>query len=149
MQNPTKPSNEQALRIKTEDDTARSRRGFRVAHRTAAQQLTWLLNRAERHGFTIPATTTPPGIDTGTTTDTEGTSIPAPAVSITARDTLRFRKSNNGPHVTLSTATFQGRLRITDTAALRTTLLTGIGPAKGYGQGLLTLAPLPDEAPHG
>nr|WP_279386821.1 type I-E CRISPR-associated protein Cas6/Cse3/CasE [Streptomyces sp. DconLS] len=32
-------------------------RGFRVAHRTAHQQLQWLLKRCERHGFTIPEAT--------------------------------------------------------------------------------------------
>ncbi|MDQ0988816.1 type I-E CRISPR-associated protein Cas6/Cse3/CasE [Streptomyces sp. V3I7] len=148
-QNPIKPSDRQTERMKTASDAARKRRGFRVAHRTAAHQLTWLHKRAERHGFTIPAVHTTPGIDIGATTDTEGTTNPAPAVSITARDTLRFRKGTNGPHITLSTATFQGRLRVTNSEALRATLLEGIGPAKGYGQGLLTLAPLPHEAPHG
>lgn len=57
------------------------------------------------------------------------------------------RKHSNGPRVTISTATFQGRHRVTDAEALRAALLTGIGPAKGYGQGLLTLAPLTTGAP--
>jgi hypothetical protein len=34
-----------------------------------------------------------------------------------------------------------GRLRVTDPDTLRNALPAGIGPAKGYGQGLLTLAP--------
>ncbi|MDQ0745874.1 hypothetical protein QF034_000105 [Streptomyces africanus] len=56
----------------------------------------------------------------------------------------------DGPRVTLSTATFEGRLRVTDPDTLRASLLGGIGPAKGYGQGLLTLAPLhTTEADHG
>ncbi|MFJ3642877.1 type I-E CRISPR-associated protein Cas6/Cse3/CasE [Streptomyces sp. NPDC090108] len=147
-QNPSKPSNEQTHRMKTASDAGDKRRGVRVAHRTAAHQLAWLLQRAERHGFTIPTIATTPGIDTGTTTDTD-IALPAPAVSITTRDTLRFRKGTNGPHVTLSTATFQGKLRVTNPEALRATLLEGIGPAKGYGQGLLTLAPLPRQAHHG
>ncbi|MEV0637753.1 type I-E CRISPR-associated protein Cas6/Cse3/CasE [Streptomyces sp. NPDC050619] len=143
---PTKPSAEQAARLTPgaePSDATRRPRGFRVAHRTADQQLGWLLTRAERHGFTIPtAATTPPA--PGLSTD--GTSPAAPpAVTLIARDVLRFRKRTNGPRVTISTATFQGRLRVTDPDALRTPLLTGIGPAKGYGQGLLTLAPLPAE----
>ncbi|MFI6713611.1 type I-E CRISPR-associated protein Cas6/Cse3/CasE [Nonomuraea sp. NPDC050478] len=44
--------------------------------------------------------------------------------------------------VVLSTATFEGKLRVTDTAAFTERLLGGIGPAKSYGCGLLTLAPL-------
>jgi CRISPR system Cascade subunit CasE len=63
-------------------------------------------------------------------------------VSIVSRDILRFRKQPDGSRVILSTATCEGRLRVTDPDALRASLLGGIGPAKGYGQGLLTLAPL-------
>lgn len=43
----------------------------------------------------------------------------------------------------LHTATFEGRLRITDPVVFTERLLGGIGPAKSYGCGLLTLAPLP------
>ncbi|QHA02065.1 type I-E CRISPR-associated protein Cas6/Cse3/CasE [Streptomyces broussonetiae] len=148
VQRPVKPSEEQLQRMKNAD-TLEKRRGFRVAHRTAAQQLTWLLTRTERHGFTIPATDTGTTIDLDASTAAEAPAGPAPAVSLIARDTLRFRKGKDGPRVTLSTATFQGRLRVTDPVALQATLLGGIGPAKGYGQGMLTLAPLLQEAPHG
>ncbi|WP_420719519.1 type I-E CRISPR-associated protein Cas6/Cse3/CasE [Streptomyces sp. NRRL S-481] len=104
--------------------------------------------RCERHGFSIPdATATPlvPGLQT------EGDDLSAgPVVTIVSHDILRFRKRPDGPRVTLSTATFEGRLRVTDPDTLRASLLGGIGPAKGYGQGLLTLAPLhTTEANHG
>ncbi|OAR21863.1 type I-E CRISPR-associated protein Cas6/Cse3/CasE [Streptomyces sp. ERV7] len=143
---PAKPSEQQNARLKAhteQPDSARRPRGFRVAHRTAAQQLDWLLTRAERHGFTIPPTPTPtpaPGLTA------DATHTPGPAVTITSRDILRFHKHRNGPRITLSTATFEGRLRVTDPTALRVALLQGIGPAKGYGQGLLTLAPATAEA---
>ncbi|MFH9677744.1 type I-E CRISPR-associated protein Cas6/Cse3/CasE [Streptomyces sp. NPDC017405] len=148
VQRPEKPSEQQTQRLKALADTHEKRRGFRVAHRTAAQQLAWLLTRAERHGFTIPAAPTGPAIDMEHSAPNGPPAEPAPAVSLTARDTLRFAKSSNGPRITLSSATFQGRLRVTDPEALRAALLGGIGPSKGYGQGLLTLAPLPPEAPH-
>lgn len=145
VQRPDRPSTEQNTRMEPSEGAPARHRGFRVAHRTAAQQLDWLLGRSQRHGFTIPATETATGIDIATDIPV----IPAPAVALTARDVLRFRKRHDGPHVTISTATFQGRLRVTDTDALRTALLGGIGPAKGYGQGLLTLAPLSTQAHHG
>ncbi|MFF7369827.1 type I-E CRISPR-associated protein Cas6/Cse3/CasE [Streptomyces tricolor] len=145
VQRPAKPSEQQTQRMKTAADTQGKRRGFRVAHRTAAHQITWLLTRAERHGFTIPAASTGPAIDLDTSCALGPSAEPAPAVSLIARDTLRFSKSKDGPRITLSTATFQGRLRVTDPEALRAALLGGIGPSKGYGQGLLTLAPLPTE----
>ncbi|GAA2768525.1 type I-E CRISPR-associated protein Cas6/Cse3/CasE [Streptomyces paradoxus] len=145
---PSRPSEQQATRLKEEADNGSRHRGFRVAHRTAAQQLQWLLKRCERHGFNIPgATATPPAPGL----QTQGEDVSAgPAVTIVSRDILRFRKRPDGPRVTLSTATFEGRLRVTDPDTLRVALLGGIGPAKGYGQGLLTLAPLhTTEAHHG
>ncbi|MEU0853479.1 type I-E CRISPR-associated protein Cas6/Cse3/CasE [Streptomyces flaveolus] len=145
---PSRPSEQQAARLKKEADNGNRPRGSRVAHRTAAQQLQWLLRRCERHGFTIPdATTTPPA--PGLQTEDQNLSA-GPAVTITNRETLRFHKRPDSPRITLSTATYEGRLRVTDPDTLRATLLSGIGPAKGYGQGLLTLAPIPTaEARHG
>ncbi|CAM5647175.1 hypothetical protein STENM327S_06149 [Streptomyces tendae] len=71
-------------------------------------------------------------------------------MTIVARDILRFRKVRRSTRHSVPTATFEGRLHATDPDALRATLLGGIGPAKGYGQGLLTLAPLrTTEANHG
>lgn len=145
---PNRPSEQQAARIKEGTDNGSRHRGFRVAHRTAPQQLHWLLKRCERHGFAIPdATATPPA--PGLQTNDQDLSA-GPAVTLVSRDILRFRKRPDGPRVTLSTATFEGRLRVIDPDALRAALLGGIGPAKGYGQGLLTLAPLrTTEAHHG
>jgi CRISPR system Cascade subunit CasE len=148
LRRPQNMSDEQALLRAKQDalhGTAAERkvRGFRVAHRTAAHQLTWLLSRAERAGFCIPPVRT-------SAPDTPELGLgrpgrPAPDVALVARDTLRFRKHKGGRDIVLATATFQGRLRVTDTDALRAALLNGIGPAKAYGQGLLTLAPLPSE----
>ncbi|MER6010195.1 type I-E CRISPR-associated protein Cas6/Cse3/CasE [Streptomyces bluensis] len=144
LRNPQKLTPEQTL-VRAKQDamegTAAQRgvRGFRVAHRTAAHQLTWLLGRAERDGFQIPPITTPPAHpDLGLGDPGE----PAPDVALVARDVLRFRKHKGGREVVLSTATYQGRLRVTDVDAMRNALLGGIGPSKAYGQGLLTLAPL-------
>ncbi|KFI61972.1 type I-E CRISPR-associated protein Cas6/Cse3/CasE [Bifidobacterium cuniculi] len=44
--------------------------------------------------------------------------------------------------VTLTRVTYEGLLSIDDADSLRRTMLEGIGPAKAYGCGLLTLAPL-------
>ncbi|MEV6483309.1 type I-E CRISPR-associated protein Cas6/Cse3/CasE [Streptomyces sp. NPDC051576] len=152
VQRPQKPSDEQTARLKARTDTPAApgtpagHRGFRVAHRTADQQRGWLLKQADRHGFTVPSLPAPDPAP-GLRIDEQMT--PAPAVSLVAHDILRFTKRTGGARISISTVTFQGRLRVTDTHALRNALLTGIGPAKGYGQGLLTLAPFPAEATHG
>lgn len=96
-------------------------RGKRLGHVTAAQQVTWMQRQAERHGFTV----TPGSAD-------------APDVTLRARRTLQFRRGERT--VTLSTALFEGTMQVQDAGALRQALTQGVGPAKGYGCGLLTLA---------
>jgi CRISPR system Cascade subunit CasE len=113
-------------RVQKERIAAQARpRGVRVPQRTAAHQLDWLTARINQWGFTIAAG------EAG-----------LPAVRLTARDRLSFRKSgaSAGP-VVLQTATFDGIVEITDPDAARRSLLHGVGPAKAYGLGLLTLAP--------
>ncbi len=63
-----------------------------------------------------------------------------PALLVHDRETVRFQRQ--GSTVTLVTATYDGICEVTDADALRTALVAGIGRAKGYGCGLLTLAPV-------
>ncbi|MBP2473170.1 CRISPR system Cascade subunit CasE [Crossiella equi] len=108
---------------KTPDAT----RSQRFHHVTVAQQSDWLLTRTEKFGFTIPL-------------GEHG----EPDVAVRGREVVRFGrgKDRDKSIVTLSTVVFEGRLEVTDPQLLRQSLTHGIGPAKGYGCGLLTLAPL-------
>jgi CRISPR system Cascade subunit CasE len=92
-----------------------------VGHVTVAQQQAWLTSRVDGLGFTITAG-----------------EHKQPDLIVRDRRTLRFTRDRRT--VTLATATFEGRLAITDPTALRNALTHGIGRAKGYGCGLLTLA---------
>lgn len=96
-------------------------RGKRRAHVTVAQQRAWFLRHAQRSGFGVP----------------EG-SAGEPDLLVRSRVTQRFARG--GRTVTLATAVFEGHLVVDDPDALRSALVGGIGPAKGYGCGLLTLA---------
>jgi CRISPR system Cascade subunit CasE len=96
-------------------------RSQRFAQVTVAQQTDWFLRQAQRHGFTVP--------------DGE---LGEPDLVVRARQTVRFARGHRT--VTLGTAVFEGHLRIEDPTLVRTALVGGIGPAKGYGCGLLTLA---------
>lgn len=100
-----------------------------VGHITVKQQERWLLDRAANAGFRLVARDV----------DAE------PDFAIIDRSVRRFRRNNT--HVTIATATFQGHLEINDADALRRVLTHGIGRAKSYGCGLLTLArpPRPGE----
>ncbi|MEU1736302.1 type I-E CRISPR-associated protein Cas6/Cse3/CasE [Streptosporangium sp. NPDC020145] len=53
---------------------------------------------------------------------------------------LSFTKAGQRKPVTLTAVTFDGRLEVTDPDALRRTLTHGLGRAKAYGCGLMTLA---------
>lgn len=93
----------------------------RFGHLTAAQQLAWLTSRAQAAGFEIPLG-----------------QLDQIQAAVVHRQIMRFDR--RGTQVTLATATYEGALVVGDPAALRRTLTHGLGPAKGYGCGLLTLA---------
>lgn len=100
-------------------------RARRLAHVTVAQQQQWLLDKAASCGFSILAT------DTG-----------EPDLAVTARTVQTFDRRGGAAPVTIGTAQFDGRLEVIDPGALGHTLVTGVGAAKAYGCGLLTLATL-------
>lgn len=54
--------------------------------------------------------------------------------------TRRTTGAKRGTGITIKRVAFKGHLTVTDVSALRTALRLGIGPAKGYGCGLLTIA---------
>ena len=100
-------------------------RGKVYGHVTTAQQEQWLLERQERLGFAI----------TGSDAAVDG----VPSFAVTRSDTLSF--SRRETHVTLRVATYDGLLTVTAPDDFVRTLSHGIGRAKGYGCGLLTIAP--------
>jgi CRISPR system Cascade subunit CasE len=111
------------------------KRSQRLGHVTVAQQVQWLLTRAESRGFRV--------LPTGHADPASGE--PAPALVVHHRQVRGFRRrdqpqSQRRSEVTLTMAVFDGHLEILDADRLRETLTRGIGPAKAYGCGLLTLA---------
>lgn len=143
--NPDKPTQEQQERVAN----GTTKRSFRIGHRTVTAQLAWLLDRTVRWGFEIPESrmsTPAPGI--APLNDPHHGGKPAREVRIIARKRHSFTKKRNARPVVLHTATFEGHLRITDPQVFTDHLLKGFGPAKAYGCGLLTLAPLPRHLLH-
>lgn len=94
----------------------------RFGHLTVMQQLGWLTDRTKKHGFEI----------LNSSTDN-------PNVKIIARQKNSFWRQQK--KVTLVLATFEGQLRVIDLDVFRKALIKGIGPAKAYGCGLITLSP--------
>ncbi|MEU3251412.1 type I-E CRISPR-associated protein Cas6/Cse3/CasE [Streptomyces sp. NPDC006997] len=122
-----------------------------TAHLTPAHQMGWLLDedRQKRLGFGVcekPADRRL--LPEGTTHHKRP--HPGDRYELAVRDTrtLSFDKSRDsgssrrGKPVTVVTVAFEGRLEVTDPDALRRTLTQGVGRARAYGCGLLTLAPV-------
>jgi CRISPR system Cascade subunit CasE len=81
------------------------------------QQYAWLASRAARGGFRVLQ------------------------AAITGQSRRTSSRQEDAPPLTLFTVQFDGRLQIIDSAAFQTALAKGIGPARAFGCGLLSLAP--------
>jgi CRISPR system Cascade subunit CasE len=92
------------------------KRGKVYAHVTVQQQEQWLLDRAANYGFSLQ----------------EG------LFRVVQQEVRKFQRYSN--RVTLGIATFEGILEVTDAMLFLRTLSCGIGRAKAYGCGLLTIA---------
>lgn len=112
----------------------------RTAHVTPRHQAGWLLKKQERCGFEVVRRKDP---------DPALPDIDGYELMVHDRDSTGFDKPDPRPgrkgermRVPVVTATFDGRLTVTDPEALRQALTSGIGRAKAYGCGLMTLAPV-------
>ena len=92
------------------------KRGKVTAHVTTAQQKQWLLSRSEALGITLREN----------------------EFDVTHTQWYSFDKGNK-QRVTLRTASFEGVLTLADTQKFTEAMLSGVGRAKAYGCGLLTI----------
>lgn len=107
------------VRSSSKEKDEASERGKVFAHVTQEQQRQWLLARAEACGFALEEN----------------------SFDIVHTQWMKFHKGRDGSReVKLRTATFEGVLTISDIERFKQTLLSGIGRAKAYGCGLLTIA---------
>lgn len=116
------------------------KRGKVKAHVSAAHQLDWLYKKAPGCGFALA----PPIEEKSTNEPASNWSVfDAPQVTERWTDVFQRDKGRNrrSQPVRIAKARFAGTLEVVDAAALRSCLQLGIGRGKGYGCGLLTLAP--------
>lgn len=102
-------------------------------HVTPCHQRDWLLSRQDAAGFRVVEK------------PVERRHLPEGdeyELVIHSRQKQTFAKKASKDTVSLLTVTFDGRLEVTDPDALRRTLTRGLGRAKAYGCGLMTLAPV-------
>jgi len=111
---------------KSGPDGAR-RNGKRVELRGEEQWLAWLARQGEQHGFVLQQSRTWAGA-AGVRSVDEG------------KLTGRRVGAGAGTHVTLASVQFNGLLSLTNVESFRQGLEQGIGSAKAYGFGLLSVA---------
>lgn len=113
-------------------------RGKRYAHVTVSQQEKWLAKKASTLGVAF---------DVGVAPVENEDEDPRFSFRVEERKVLKFSRKEPSEGkakrlVTVSRARFDGILRVVDPEKLKQGLISGVGPAKAYGCGLLTLAPV-------
>lgn len=106
-----------------------------LPHVTPTQQTGWLDDRSSSWGFSLLA---PESSSVGVENDV------TPPVRVTQRRDERFGRSDGArgrDRVTLRMAQFDGLLRVEEPEVFREALVGGMGRAKAYGCGLMTLLP--------
>jgi CRISPR system Cascade subunit CasE len=89
-----------------------------------------LTDRASQCGFQIPESSA-----------SDSVGEPVPDLAVTGRSRVTFKRRGSPAAVVIQVVTYEGRIVVADADLLRHALLSGIGPAKAYGCGLMTLAP--------
>jgi CRISPR system Cascade subunit CasE len=107
------------------------RNGKRVELRTELEQLDWLRRKAAKGGFEIIAVRS---------------AAQVPDVRVTGEGKIRGQRawtsgSREKHRLTFASVLFEGKLRVEDRDRFRATLEHGVGSAKAYGFGLLSIAP--------
>lgn len=95
-----------------------------------AEQLAWLTRKAEKHGFSL--------VSQAPQQEWIGFSdVECPSVTITKMGDMKGKKNDN--LITVRPVRFDGLLQVTDPELFYRAIVSGIGPAKGFGMGLLSL----------
>jgi CRISPR system Cascade subunit CasE len=115
--NPTKK-----VATKTGED-GRKRNGTRADLRDEEAQRAWLHRKGQQHGFAILGV----------------------RLADEPLQTGGHRGQGEARRLTVSPVLYDGILRVTDLTLFQAALESGIGPAKAYGCGLLSIAPLAHE----
>lgn len=115
--------------------------GKRIEVRGETEQLRWLAGKAASAGFVLLHAHVLPKDVLGPS-DRRGPIAPATDVrtSDTAAKVVRYLPTRK-IDLAFGSVVFEGRLRVTDPAAFRAALESGIGSGKAFGFGLLSIAP--------
>jgi CRISPR system Cascade subunit CasE len=96
----------------------------RVELRTEEQWHEWMLRQADKHGFRLEGLNTAPGLQ-----------------NLIGLHAGFLQGKRNGESVTVFAVQFEGVLEVADAEQFRVAIRSGIGPAKAYGCGLISIGP--------
>jgi CRISPR system Cascade subunit CasE len=123
------PTQKTGSASKTERLAGVKKNGKRVALLRECDQIAWLLDKGQHGGFTIP----------GQWREENGVKFPDFRVDVVPEGWVRCGKEGHRDGEFYAVR-FDGILVVTDPALFRQTLQQGIGSAKGFGFGLLSIA---------
>ncbi len=106
----------QVLRFSLRANPTKKKDGTRIPFVRPENQVAWLERKAVQHGFSLLT------------------------VVVVEAGQMKFRKPGKKKSITHYGVDFQGRLRVDDAQLFKQALTEGIGPAKGFGFGLLCVA---------
>ena len=116
------PGRKLSFRLVANPTKCDSKTRKRIPLGRAEQQVDWLIRQGERAGFVIPSSA-------GGVPDVAPSPVP----------TLVGRKDDSG-QITVEAVRFDGHLVVIDVEAFTDVLVNGVGRAKAYGCGLISLA---------
>ncbi len=114
---------------KNNKDQAAQWHGKRIEIRHEREQLEWLERKAEQSGFRLLQ------VQIGEDTITD--------VQVAQLAKQQGRDRHSGQHLRFGVALFEGHLEVYDSTQFLASLQNGIGSAKAYGFGLLSIANMP------
>jgi len=120
------PGRRLAFRIVANPTWCEAKSRKRLVHREPERQVEWLMRKGKQHGFVIPTAGEEPDV------------APSPIPTLVGR-------KNAATKITVEAVRFDGHLVVTDPEAFTSAVVGGIGRAKAYGCGLISLEPVPDE----
>lgn len=115
-------------------------KGKRVELFREPDQLAWLERKGETGGFSLICVTASPGLPISPPSDPPPRAI---AVQALPGHKMHGWRADGGERrrLTFGSVLFEGELRVSDHDAFLRTVLSGVGSAKAYGFGLLSIAP--------
>ncbi len=113
--------------------------GRRVDLRREEDQIAWIVRKGEQHGFRLLEVKLRP--DTIALVPTPRSLDPRPGGRVTG---WREGRETGPQRLTFAAVVYEGLLQVTEAARFREALRSGIGPAKAYGFGLLSVMRPPE-----